>query len=61
MFSLAYNLPKATSNFCPLKLRRKTYVQLKWVRNTVNISARVSASKKVRGDNVDFSTIEITF
>ena len=31
MFSLASNLPKATLNFCPLKFRRKKYVQTKWI------------------------------
>ena len=31
MFSLAYNLPKATSNFCPLKLRWKKHMQTRWI------------------------------
>ena len=53
MFSLAYNLPKTTSSFYPLKLRWKKYMQTKWIRKPVDTSTRVSTSKKVSGDNVD--------
>ena len=31
MFSLAYNLPKTMSNFCPSKLRQKKYVETTWI------------------------------
>ena len=34
MFSLAYNLPKTMSNFCPSKLRRKKWVKTTWIFRT---------------------------
>ena len=70
MFSLAYNLPKTTSNtstFCQKKVpvNRVDFstikIKLKKVsRNAVDISTREITSKKVRGCKADFSTIEIT-
>ena len=74
MFSLANNLPKTTSNFCPSKFLQEKYVQTKWIfrpsklhqiklsRNTVDISTReitLNTLKSVNGNNVDYSTIEI--
>ena len=70
MFSLAYNLPKTTSNtstFCQKKVPVNKVdfstikINLKKVsRNAVDISTREITSKKVRGCKADFSTIEIT-
>ena len=71
MFSLAYSLPKTTSNFCPSKFRRKTHADKvdfylikitskKVSRNTMDILTREITSKKNRWNSMDFSTSEIT-
>ena len=61
MFSLAYNLPKTMSNFCPLKLQRAYFeiISIKVRENNVDFLTIEIISKGVRGNNVDFSTIKI--
>ena len=70
MFSLAYHLQKTMPKFCPSKFRRKKYVQTKWIfrpsklRRKKQVETpwifRINKLHRKSGNNVDFSTSEIT-